>query len=105
MWGVGRSGSIDVANARARLDEEQRALLKIRDQWIHGRCNAQLFNVRSCAEIGGKRTAARATREIDSDCIGILARIRKKLLTAPARRAVDVIQMGALVIDRRNYMT
>ncbi|KGT83033.1 hypothetical protein OC00_16070, partial [Xanthomonas vasicola] len=56
------------------------------------------------AQVICKRPSARAAGEIDSDCIGILARLGKKLLTTPARRAVDVVQMDALVINCGNNM-
>lgn len=42
--------------------------------------------------------------KIDSDCIGILPRLGKKFLTAPAGRAVNAVKVNALVINCRNNM-
>lgn len=85
-------------------EAETGALFETWDRRIHGRRNAQLLNVRACAQVICKRPSARTAREIDSDCIGILACLGQELLAAPARRAVDVVQMDALVINCGNNM-
>ncbi|WP_223121569.1 hypothetical protein, partial [Pseudomonas viridiflava] len=93
-----------VAKARARLEQKKGALLKTWDQRIQGRRNAQLLNARAGTEFICKRPSARAAGEIDSDRIGILPCLGKKLLTAPARRAVNAVQVDALVINCGNNM-
>lgn len=84
------------------MEQKEGALLEVWDQRIQGRRNAQLLNTRAGAQVICKRPSARAAREIDSDRIGILPRLGKKLLTAPARRAVNAVLVDALIINCSN---